>query len=500
MNAYCTVTRIDPMPPAHRIHLQTPGDFSFEQGISDIQRVLSLPTAFPPAVEAAAAQAAASPRLPELDRSDLALVTIDPPGAMDLDQAMCLERSGEGFRVYYAIADVAAFVSAGDPVDLEANLRGATLYGADHRIPLHPPVLSEGGASLLPEQLRPALLWTIELDGRGEIIATDVRRARVRSRARYDYASVQARMDAGAGDPMFAVLREIGQLRRQLEQRRGGVSLALPAQEIGKHDDHWALAYRVSYPVEDWNAQISLLTGMAAARLMIAGKVGLLRTLPPPAAQAIARLRLTAKALGIAWPAEQGYPDFIRSLDPNQPRHVAMMNSCTTVLRGAGYAAFEGALPEQPLHSALAVPYAHVTAPLRRLADRYAGEVCVALCAGRPVPDWALAGLPGLPATMHAADRRANQYERAIIDLTEALMMAHRVGEIFDATVIATAGVDRPGSTVAGGSYSGMVMLRELAIEASAVSSAMLPLGAEVRVRLVEADPARRITSFEVVG
>lgn len=488
------------MPPAHRIHLQTPGDFSFEQGIADIQRVLSLPSAFPAAVEAAAVQAAASPRLPAPDRTDLALITIDPPGAMDLDQAMYLERSADGFRVYYAIADVAAFVSAGDPVDLEANLRGATLYGADHRIPLHPGVLSEAAASLLPDQLRPALLWMIDLDQRGEIVATDVRRARVRSRARFDYASVQQRIDAGVGEPMFELLREIGQLRKQLEQARGGVSLALPAQEIGKRGDHWELSYRLSYPVEDWNAQISLLTGMAAAALMIKGKVGLLRTLPPPAAPAIARLRLTARALGIAWADAQSYPDFIRTLDPNQPRHVAMMNSCTTVLRGAGYAAFNGELPAQPLHSALATPYAHVTAPLRRLADRYTGEVCVALCAGQGAPEWALAGLPTLPATMHGADRRANQYERAIIDLTEALMMAQRVGEVFAATVIATTGVDRPGSTVAGGSYSGLVMLRDLAIEANAVSRSALLLGAEVQVRLVEADPARRVTSFELVG
>ena len=479
------------MSPSTRIHVLPVADFTFEQGIADIQRVLALPLAFPPEVEAAAARAAAGPRLPELDRTDIALVTIDPPGSMDLDQAMYLERQGAGYRVYYAIADVAAFVGAGDPVDIETNRRGETLYGADSRILLHPAVLSEGAASLLPDQLRPALLWTIDLDARGEIVATDVRRARVKSRGKFDYPGVQRLIDAGTAEPLWMLLRDIAALRKQLEIERGGVSLGLPAQEIGRKDGHWQLAYRGMDPVEDWNAQISLLTGMAAARLMLAGKVGLLRTLPAPAPEAIARLRLTAKALDIAWPSERSYPDFIRTLDPKLPKHVAMMTACTTVLRGAGYAAFNGALPEQPVHSAIAAPYAHVTAPLRRLADRYAGEVCVALCAGQPVPGWAQAALPGLPSTMAASDHRAHQYERAIVDLIEALILANRVGETFAGTII---------SIGSGASTDGTVMLRELAIEARVTGSAALSLGADVRVKLVQADPSRRTTVFEVVG
>ena len=67
----------------------------------------------------------------------------DKLGAMDLDQALHIARTPTGFRVSYAIADVAAFVTPGDPVDLEANRRGETLYGADSKIPLHPEVLSE---------------------------------------------------------------------------------------------------------------------------------------------------------------------------------------------------------------------------------------------------------------------------------------------------------------------------------------------------------------------
>ena len=71
-----------------------------------------------------------------------------------------------------------------------------------------------------------------------------------------------------------------------------------------------------------------------------------------------------------------------------------MVVASTTLLRGAGYATFDGQLPEQPEHAALASTYAHVTAPLRRLVDRYGLEICAALCAGDEVPQWVVDGLP----------------------------------------------------------------------------------------------------------
>ena len=72
------------MPTTRVIHIQPSDDDTLAQGVADIQRELRLPLAFPPEVEAAAAQAAANPRLPDLDRTDIPLVTIDPPGALDV--------------------------------------------------------------------------------------------------------------------------------------------------------------------------------------------------------------------------------------------------------------------------------------------------------------------------------------------------------------------------------------------------------------------------------
>ncbi len=458
-------------------------------GLDRILAELDATAAFPPEVEAAAEAAAAAPRLPDLDRTDVPFVTIDPPGARDLDQAMHLERDGTGFVVQYAIADVAAFVSAGDPVDLEAHRRGETLYGADTKVPLHPPVLSEGAASLLVGEVRPALLWTIKLDAEGARTDVQVERALVRSTAQLTYEEVQRTLDGDSADETLTLLREVGELRIAREAARGGVSLPLPEQDVDVEGERWHLEFREQLPVERWNAQISLLTGFAAADLMIYGGIGLLRTLPLPDPRDVQRLHRTARALGIEWPAELLYPDFIRSLDPSIAAHAAMVNACALLLRGSGYVAFDGETPDQPLHSALAEEYAHATAPLRRLGDRYVGEICVALCAGTDVPDWVRAALPGLPATLRTSSGRARSYERAVLDLVEAGVLADRVGETFAGVVVDVDDKDP---------RRGVVVVHDPDVEARVVSSAPLPLGTDVQVRLSVADVESRKVEFEL--
>ncbi len=459
------------------------------EGIATIQDEMGVTPDFPDAVEKAAADAAASPRLPELDRTDLPFVTLDPPSAMDLDQALHLERDGDGYVVHYAIADVAAFVSPGDPVDEEAHKRGQTLYGADSKVPLHPRSLSEGAASLLPDEVRPALLWTIKVDRTGEGTEVEVERALVRSRAKLDYETVQKQFDDGTVDDMLALLKEIGELRLAREAARGGVSLPLPEQEVVVEGEEWSLDYRALLPVEEWNAQVSLLTGMAAASLMVYARVGLLRTLPPPDPRDVQRLHRTAKALGIDWPAEVLYPDFIRSLDPTQPTHAAMVVACTRLLRGSGYAAFDGELPEIFEHSALASEYAHVTAPLRRLADRYAGEICVALCAGTEVPAWVHERVHDLPEIMQVTGRKAAQYENAVLDLVEAHVLAPRLGDSFDGVIVDLDDRDK---------RRGTVTVQDPAIEADVTSTRDLPLGEAVQVQLTAADARARRVEFDL--
>lgn len=283
------------------------------------------------------------------DLRDVPFVTVDPPGSTDLDQAVHLERRpGGGYRVRYAIADVAAFVRPGGAIDAEAHARGQTVYCPDRRIALHPPVLSEGAASLLPDGDRPAVVWTIDLDDAGEVVTADVRRGTVRSTARLDYAAVQAALDAagpGDRDTLPVLLAEVGTARAAVERSRGGVSLSRPEQEVVPSGDGFALEYRASLPVEEHNAQISLLTGTVAAAMMLDAGVGILRTMPPADPEALARLRRQATALGVPWPDGADYGDVLAALDRTLPRTAAFLAAATGLFRGAAWTAFRGAPP-----------------------------------------------------------------------------------------------------------------------------------------------------------
>ncbi|MFJ7627159.1 RNB domain-containing ribonuclease [Streptomyces sp. NPDC097595] len=443
---------------------------------------LSLPDDFPPEVLAEAADAARSPELAgHADATDLPFLTIDPPTSTDLDQAMHLERRAHGYRVHYAIADVAAFVRPGGALDAEAHRRVTTLYFPDGRVPLHPEVLSEDAASLLPGRVRPAVLWEIDLDPEGAAVATRVRRALVRSRAKLDYAGVQRQIDAGTAEEPLALLRDIGTLREEQEVARGGISLNVPEQEITEHDGAYGLAYRAPLPADGWNAQVSLLTGMAAAHLMAESGTGILRTLPVAPDGAVARLRRSAEALHIDWPHHVPYDRLVRSLDPARTDHAAFLQDCTTLLRGAGYTVFDGGdLPVPAVHAAVADLYTHCTAPLRRLVDRYASELCVAACEDRDPPEWVLAALPALPKEMAEGTRRGNTVERESVDLVEAALLTDRVGEVFDGYV-----VDVKENEPA----TGTVHIDAPAVVARVEGAAPLPLGERLRVRLSQAAP-----------
>jgi exoribonuclease R len=470
-------------------------EHAFDEGLDRIRAELGLPDGFPPEVEGAAAAAAAGSDGAERDdRRDLPLVTLDPPGSQDLDQAFAIERrAGGGWRIWYAIADVAAFVAPGDPVDVEARRRGVTLYLPDGRVPLHPAALAEGAASLLADRDRPALLWRIEVDEAGAITSGRVRRAVVRSRATLDYPSAQAALDAGtlADDDPLVLLRACGAALEAAEADRGGVSLPLPEQVVveGPGGNGYRLAWRTPLPVEGWNAQLSLLCGRAAANLMLQGGVGLLRTLPAFDRRAVKEVERRAAALGVGWPDgshAEAYPDFVRSLDPATTEGAALLNIAARVLRGAGYEAFGPGIAEAPsgadaAHHAVAAPYAHVTAPIRRLGDRFAGEAALAVATQVDVPEWVLAALGGLPDLLVSANQREGQVSRDVVDLAEAVVLGSRLGTVLDAVVVGDEG-DRGSS------------LQVLDPPVRARTDVELELGDEVHVRVEWADPvARRV-------
>lgn len=404
---------------------------------------------FPPEVLAEAEAAARRGPAEDTERVDLLevpFVTIDPPGSRDLDQALHFEETGEGLVLRYAIADVAAFVPRGGAVEAEAWLRGVTFYAPDEKEPLYPPVLSQDAASMLPDRERPAIVFTITLDAGMEPAAMRVERARVRSRAQLTYTQALEHVQSGgetfrgeAWAGSLLLLRPFGEARREREGERGGVSIPLVPQHVQRSAAArlgYVLGYEHGLDSEDWNAQVSLLTGHAAARRMLESRVGLLRVMPPGDPRAVEAFRRAALALGFAWPEGMPYAGFIRSVDRAHPLATALFWQARRTGGGSDYAAFDGAPPEHPVHAALAMEYAHVTAPLRRLADRYVLDLLVALEAGRrPAPE-EVETLAKLPPVMDEAEKKAGRMERRVVDIAEAWTLRGREGETFPAVVL----------------------------------------------------------------
>jgi exoribonuclease R len=238
---------------------------------------------------------------------------------------------------------------------------------------------------------------------------------------------------------------------------------------------------RSALPVEDWNAQLSLMTGMAAAQLMVDGGVGILRTMPAPDAETIAAYRRQTEALGCRWPANMQYGEYLKTLDPSEPNQLSAIYAASKLFRGAGYTVIDGQA-DAPIQAALAAPYAHVTAPLRRLVDRFGLVVCEALAGGRPVPAWAKDALPSLPALMAASAQVASRLENGAVSAVEAAVLSSSVGELFDATVIAA------------GEGRGVIQVVDPAVTANCAGA--LVAGAHVRVTLIEANIATGVVAF----
>jgi exoribonuclease R len=404
---------------------------------------------------------------------------------MDLDQALFLERSGDGYRVRYAIADVPSFVAPGGALDAETRKRGQTIYPPDGPIPLHPLVLSNGATSLLPGVVRSAFVWDFTLAADASVTSTSLQRARIRSTAKLDYVGVQKSIDDGTADANLALLKEIGLKRIGLEVARGAANLTLPDTEVNELDGAYQLVRREPQSSEDWNAQLSLMTGMAAAELMIGAKVGILRTMPAPEQWAIDRFRKQTIALGTPWPQNQNYGEYLRALDTSDPKQLAIMHAAGALFRGAGYTAFDGSVPVGLVQAAVGTSYTHATAPLRRLVDRFVLVTCEAIAAGTDIPQWAREALPTLPGLMAHSSGVTSQFEHRALDTVEAAVLSTRVGEVFDATVISLS------------KTGGQIQLTEPAVTAHC--NGALVDGSVIRARLTQADIPSAQVAFELV-
>lgn len=450
-------------------------DKALSQGLAAIRLQYQVPGGFPADVLAAAGGAARRAPTRHVDRTAWPFVTLDPATSTDLDQAFTIERSGNDLLLHYAIADVAWFVDDGDVIDAEAWRRGTTQYLPDGKAGLYPPVLSEGVASLLPDGPRPAVIFTVRVGPDGGVHLDGAERAIVRSTAKLAYDSVRAA-------DLPAEFAELADRIQGAEARRGAARVDPPEQEVAAlGDGKFQLLFRPRLVSEDRNAALSLATNMAIADALLAHHTGLFRVMAEPDERAVERLRHTARAFGLLWPAMATLAQFELTLDATDPRQAAFMLAIRRAGAGASYMPYRDGVV--PWHAAMAATYAHATAPLRRLADRYVVRATLAIANGEPVPDAVTQAFTRLPKVMAQADALSGQIDRAVIDLAEAVMLRDRKGQVFPAVVTDVNG------------HGVRMQLRDLPVVANVAAQDIAP-GDELRVELTAVDADQRTVTF----
>ena len=416
-----------------------------QAGLAAVRVANAVPASFPldALAEASAVTEQGFDRAGRLDLTDVAFATLDPASSTDLDQAFALGVEGENFVLQYAIADVAAFVARGGALEAEAWRRASTLYLPDAKVPQYPTSLSEGGASLLPDVDRPAIVMTVALGV--DLVPTlrSIDRAVVRSRVKLAYETCTP-------DQAHPLLRSFAARMEESDQARGAERVQRPEQEI-THDPaapgQLRLTFRSLAASEEANASMSLAANLALGSMFVSHGLGLFRDLDDPTRRDVAMLRRTARALGVAWGDGEKLRQLLRRLRPDVAADASFSLAVRRAGGGARYRFYRanaaGAMrsegkagaPDGPWHSAMGAPYVHGTAPLRRLADRYVLDLAVALHAG-DVPDALVEPLTTLPPVMDAIGMRASKIDRACIDLVEAGVLTGREGSVFDGVVV----------------------------------------------------------------
>ncbi len=231
---------------------------------------LGLPTSPP---------AAALPPLPEEQRRDLTHLpafAIDDEGSTDPDDAISLETTSDGRRLWVHVADVAALVSPGSPVDLEARARGATLYLPDGQVPMLPPQAARKLAMGLDE-ISPALSFALDLGDGGEVTLTELVPSRVRV-TRLTYEEAETRLDERP-------LRDLYQLARDFEAYRnenGAVRIEMPEVSVRVVDGRVSIRPLPPLRSRALVREAMLMAGQASARFALEEGIPLPHATQPP--------------------------------------------------------------------------------------------------------------------------------------------------------------------------------------------------------------------------
>ncbi len=374
------------------------------------------------------------------DLRDIFHVTIDGITARDFDDAVCVEETAKGYRLYVSIADVGHYVQPGSALDLEAYERGTSVYFPSGVIPMLPERLSNGLCSLNPDEDRYAFCAILDFDQTGKRVKSRFCRSLIRSRHRLTYEYVWGLLEGTLPEDekipeLVEPVARMAKLGKILEKRRflrGSIGFELPEVEIvmGDDDQVESLFKRERNVAHKLIEEFMLAANEAVAAHLSAKNVGILyrihETPDPVKIEAFAEFASNFLA---PMPENSTSPKWfnqILQLAQDTPREYMVNNLLLRTMMQAKYS------PDNVGHFGLAAEfYAHFTSPIRRYPDLQVHRALARLLAGEKADPKERGKLAEMGEFLSKRERVAVEAERDISNRLKARYIAQHIGESF---------------------------------------------------------------------
>lgn len=393
------------------------------------------------------------------DLREVPLPTIDPKDARDHDDAVWVDKHGDGYRVYVAIADVAEYVAEGSALDAEARSRGCTIYLPDRAIPMLPGALAADLCSLLPDRERLCMCVIADLDRSGNLESFEVVEGVMRSAAMLTYEGVamclgfteegQRSRQAEAMKPGLRVLDELSRKLRKRRLANGALDLDLPEphvildDETGEPQD---VVRRAKDPgvkrAYQMIEELMLLANELVAKWLSAKKsLAVYRVHATPDPEKLQRLARVAKRIGLEIDPDdllepRGLGRWLKRIAEHPKKSVLEMLTLRSLKQAVYDIVNVG-------HFGLASDaYLHFTSPIRRYPDLVVHRLVKGLLrGGRPsnTPE-AVELIRGAATQSSQRERASMEVEREIVDLYRTILMQSHIGDSLSGTVTGVTG------------------------------------------------------------